>query len=102
MTIELRTMTEAVDLIRQTLDEKGNIYGPTYRQVGLALGVPSQYSIMVRMMEKLLRINNQLRFGRSQKSAEEFLDLACYAVLGLMESAPVNNEEWLYPAPGGG
>lgn len=92
----MRTIKEAIQKIESTLEEKGNLYGNTYRRVGLALNVPSQYSIIVRMMEKLMRLDRMVsgfsQTVEAQAVADEFLDLACYAILGLFESSPVQDE----------
>ena len=98
----LRTLAEAINLVNTTLKRKGDAYGTTYRRVGLALSVPPQYSILVRMLEKVMRLDNLLKTGPIHKVAiaEEFLDLACYAVLGLLESSPGGApDEWVVPEP---
>jgi len=92
----MRRLIEAVDLVYDTLEKKDAIYGQTYRKVGAALGVEPQYSILVRMLEKCIRLNNLLCYGGGRDSkdvAEEFLDIAVYAVLGLFESSQEGGKE---------
>lgn len=91
----MRTLAEAINKVTETLGQKGDLYGPTYRRVGLLLNVPSQYSILVRMTEKICRLDNILAEGqdnRRQAVAEEFLDLACYAILAMFESWPEEHD----------
>ncbi len=92
----MRTIDDALDLLRETLIERGQGYGTTYRQVGLALRVKPQYSILVRIVEKALRLDNLLKFDNTTTTdkaiAAEFLDIAGYAILGLFESSRVKEQ----------
>ena len=91
----MRTIDDALALVKSTLTEKGQGYGPTYRRVAQALGVKPQYSILVRILEKALRIDNILKFDNTETTnkvlAEEFKDIAGYAILGLFESSPLED-----------
>ena len=85
-----RKLSDTVDYLQQVMSVKGNQYGPTYRKVALALSCPVQHSISVRMLEKLLRIDNLLKLPAVDMAhiREEFLDIAVYACLGAFESEP--------------
>ncbi len=85
----MRTIKEVLDIVEQTLEHKGNTYGPTYRKVATMLSVQPQYSILVRMLEKIARCHNLLKQnGGLAHLREEFIDIACYAVLAAFESEP--------------
>jgi hypothetical protein len=92
---EDRKMDDILGKIQAMLTSKGNTYGRTYHKVGLALGCPPQHSILVRMMEKMLRVNNILNRPCPDMAhvQEEFLDIAAYAALGAFESGGSANNE---------
>ena len=83
----MRTIEDVLTKIKETLEVKGTIYGPTYRRVASMLNVRPQYSILVRILEKTARIHNLLNSGGDTSHiCEEFIDIACYAVLAAYES----------------
>lgn len=83
----MRQIKEIITKIEETLTQKGNTYGTTYRKVATMLSVQPQYSIMVRMLEKIARIHNMLRTGTgtAEHLQEEFIDISCYAILAAFE-----------------
>ena len=87
----MRTHQDALDAVKNLLSDKGLLYGKTYQRVATALSVPPQYSILVRMMEKMFRVDNLLKGVKPVNQAhlrEEFLDIAVYAILAAFESEP--------------
>lgn len=92
MTSELqpvRSLEDIINRVRQTLTDKGNQYGPTYRRVATMLSVQPQYSVLVRILEKCARAHNLMRqAGGLAHLQEEFIDIACYAILAAFESEP--------------
>lgn len=86
----MKTIEEVLDKIKETLEQKGNTYGPTYRRVAAMLNVRPQYSILVRILEKVARVHNMLNVGQVDFDLlqEELIDIACYAVLAAFECTP--------------
>ena len=91
----MRSIEEVISLVRDTLTNKGNIYGPTYRRVATMLSVRPQYSIMVRILEKIARAHNMMNTGPVDLDhlREEFIDIACYAILAAFESENLEGTE---------
>lgn len=86
----MTTVEETLEIIKDTLKQKGTIYGSTYRRVATMLNVKPQYSIMVRILEKIARAYNILNSGEIDFDAlkDQFIDIAGYAVLAAFECPP--------------
>lgn len=83
----MRTIEEVIIRVRETLTSKGGQYGTTYKRVATMLSVQPQFSILVRILEKCARCHNLLKkSGNEEHLREEFIDIACYAVLAAFES----------------
>jgi hypothetical protein len=84
----MRTHQEVIDHVADTLARKGAEYGgPTYRRVATMLSVKPQFSILVRILEKCSRAHNlMMKSGNEIHLREEFIDIACYAILAAFES----------------
>lgn len=89
----MRTIHEAIDKVKDTLESKGMKYGRTYIKVAQALNVDPSYSILVRILEKCFRVDHIQTCGRGTRQdihralTSEFLDIACYAILAMFESS---------------
>jgi hypothetical protein len=93
-----RKIEDVVEHVEDTLLAKNDSYSFANRKVALALSIAPQYSIIVRLMEKVVRIDNILK-GPSpdmEKIQEEFIDIAGYGILGAFESVKEDN---IWPAP---
>lgn len=86
----MRTHQDALDAVKNLMTDKAQLYGKTYQRVATALSVPPQYSILVRIQEKIFRVDNLLKQGQPNQAhlREEFLDIAVYAILAAFESEP--------------
>lgn len=86
---DFRTIGNVIDKVKETLEQKENIYGPTYHRVAVMLSVKPQYSILVRILEKAARAHNIIEGNKFDAAhlQEEFIDIACYAILAAFESS---------------
>ena len=85
---EFKNLADVLDHIYEVLTTKNSTYGFANRKVGLALSRSPLDSLVVRLMEKVIRIDNILKgpLPDMNQVQEEFLDIAGYGVIGGFEA----------------